>query len=122
MHLYAHSDCMMNYMVGAKFMPPTYKDFGELYLRFLLRYSQTTLYGHLLNMDTSLLRTVCFVHEKREHLDFLYLKFNPIKVAEHSFAAVSSNSLDGACFKLDKQTWRRKKQWYREDNFSKSTY
>ena len=45
-----------------------------------------------------------------------------IKVAEHSFAAVSSNSRDGACFKLDKQTWRRKTQWYREDNFSKSTH
>ena len=24
-------------------------------------------------------------------------------------------------FKLDKQTWRRKKQWYTEDDFSKST-
>ena len=30
------------------------------------------------------------------------------KVAEHSFAAVSGNLHDGACFKLDKQTWRRK--------------
>ena len=30
------------------------------------------------------------------------------KVAEHSFAAVSGNSLDSECFKLDKQTWRRK--------------
>ena len=28
--------------------------------------------------------------------------------------AVSDNSRDGACFKLDKQTWRRKKQWYTE--------
>ena len=27
----------------------------------------------------------------------------------------------GACFKLDKQTWRRKKQWYTEDDFAKST-
>ena len=26
-----------------------------------------------------------------------------------------------ACFKLDKQTWRRKKQWYTDDDFSKST-
>ena len=25
-------------------------------------------------------------------------------------------------FKLDKQTWRRKKQWYTEDDFSKSTH
>ena len=29
--------------------------------------------------------------------------------------AVSGNSRDGACFKLDKQTWRRKKQWCTED-------
>ena len=35
--------------------------------------------------------------------------------------AVSGNSRDSACFKLGKQTWRRKKQWYIEDNFSKST-
>ena len=28
----------------------------------------------------------------------------------------------GTCFKLDKQTWRRKKQWYTEDYFSKYTY
>ena len=26
--------------------------------------------------------------------------------------AVSGNSRDGACFKLDKQTWQRKKQCY----------
>ena len=39
------------------------------------------------------------------------------KVAEHSFAEVSGNSRDGACFKLDKQT-----QWYTEDDFSKSTH
>ena len=36
--------------------------------------------------------------------------------------AVSGSSRDGACFKLDKQTWRRKKQWYTEDDFSKSTH
>ena len=36
--------------------------------------------------------------------------------------AVSGNSREGASFKLDKQTWRRKKQWYTEDDFSKSTY
>ena len=36
--------------------------------------------------------------------------------------AVSGNSRDGACFKLDKQTWRRKKQWYTEDDFSKSIH
>ena len=36
--------------------------------------------------------------------------------------AVSGNSRDRACFKLDKQTWRRKKQRYTEDNFSKSTH
>ena len=34
--------------------------------------------------------------------------------------AVSSNSRDSACFKLDKQTWWRKKQWYTENDFSKS--
>ena len=31
------------------------------------------------------------------------------KVAEHSLRAVSDNSRDGACFKLDKQTWCRKR-------------
>ena len=35
--------------------------------------------------------------------------------------AVSGNSRDGACFKLDKQTWQRKKQWHTEDDFTKST-
>ena len=28
--------------------------------------------------------------------------------------AVSGNSRSGSCFKLDKETWRRKKQWYRD--------
>ena len=28
---------------------------------------------------------------------------------------------DGVCFKLDKQTWSRKNQWYTEGNLSKST-
>ena len=36
--------------------------------------------------------------------------------------AVSGNSREGASFKLDKQTRRRKKQWYTEDDFSKSTH
>ena len=36
---------------------------------------------------------------------------------EQSWRAVSGS----ACFKLRKQTWRRKKQWYKEDDFSKST-
>ena len=36
--------------------------------------------------------------------------------------AVSGNLPDGACFKLDKQTWRLKKQWYTDDDFSKSTH
>ena len=31
-----------------------------------------------------------------------------LKVAEHSLRAVSGNLRDGACFKLHKQTWRRK--------------
>ena len=32
---------------------------------------------------------------------------DPLKLI-HSFAAVSGNSRNGACFKLEKQTWRRK--------------
>ena len=36
--------------------------------------------------------------------------------------AVSSNSRDGTCFKLDKPPRQRKKQWYTEDDFSKSTH
>ena len=35
------------------------------------KYNQTLLYGLPLNMDTSLLQTVCFVPEKRRPLDFL---------------------------------------------------
>ena len=35
---------------------------------------------------------------------------------------VSGNSREGASFKLDKQIWRRKKRWYTEDDFSKSTH
>ena len=35
---------------------------------------------------------------------------------------VSGNLRDGACFKLDKQTWLWKKQSYTEDDFSKSTH
>ena len=36
--------------------------------------------------------------------------------------AVSGNSHDGACFKLEEQTWQQKKQWNTEDDFSKSTH
>ena len=35
--------------------------------------------------------------------------------------ALGGNLRDGACFKLDKKTWRRKNQWYTDDDFSKST-
>ena len=35
--------------------------------------------------------------------------------------AVSGNSRDSACFKSDIQTWRHKKEWYTEDDFSKFT-
>ena len=31
-------------------------------------------------------------------------------------AAVNGNARDGECFTLDKQIWRRKKQWYTEDD------
>ena len=31
--------------------------------------------------------------------------------------AVSGSLRDGACFKLDKQTWWRKKEWKTEDDF-----
>ena len=33
--------------------------------------------------------------------------------------AVNGNSLDGACFKLDKQTWRRKKAMVHRRQFLK---
>ena len=45
-----------------------------------------------------------------------------LKVADTVLQAASGNSRDGACFKLDKQTWRRIKQWYTEDDFSKFTH
>ena len=35
--------------------------------------------------------------------------------------AVSGNLRDGACFKLDRQTWGEK-AWNTEDDFSKSTH
>ena len=35
--------------------------------------------------------------------------------------ALDGNLRDDACFKLDKKTWRRKNQWYTDDDFSKST-
>ena len=38
----------------------------------------------------------------------MYDRSRLLKVAEHSFAAVSGNLRDGDCFKVDKQTWRRK--------------
>ena len=34
---------------------------------------------------------------------------------------VRGNSRDSAYFKIEKQTWQRKRQWYTEDDFSKST-
>ena len=37
----------------------------------VLFYSQTPLYGHPLDVDTSLLQTVCFVSGKRKLLHFL---------------------------------------------------
>ena len=45
-----------------------------------------------------------------------------LKAAETVLRAVSGNSRDGACFKLDKQTWWRKKKCYTEEDFSKSTH
>ena len=39
-------------------------------------YSPTPLYGHPLNMDTSLLRTVCFVPEEKS--PYIFSKFNPL--------------------------------------------
>ena len=36
--------------------------------------------------------------------------------------AVSGNSREGASFQLNKQTWRRKQQWYTEDDFPKSRH
>ena len=36
------------------------------------KYTQTPLYGHPLNMDTSLLRIDCFVPEERKTLHFLF--------------------------------------------------
>ena len=40
-------------------------------------YNQTPPYGHPLNSDTSFLRTVCFVPEKRRPLN-IFSKFNPL--------------------------------------------
>ena len=40
-------------------------------------YNQTPPYGHPLNWDTSFLRTVCFVPEKRKPLN-IFSKFNPL--------------------------------------------
>ena len=39
-----------------------------------MKYSETPLYGHSLNTDTSLLRTVCFVPGERKPLHFLLIQ------------------------------------------------
>ena len=45
----------------------------------LRKYNQTLLYGHPLNMDTSLLRTVCFVSGEGESA-YIFTKFNPLNM------------------------------------------
>ena len=44
--------------------------------RYTMNYSETPLYGHLLNTVTSLLRTVCFVPGKES--PYIYSTFNPL--------------------------------------------
>ena len=43
-------------------------------------YSQTPFFGHLLNKDTSLLQTVCFVPGERQPLSYIFSKFNPVNM------------------------------------------
>lgn len=47
----------------------------------LLLHSQTLPYGHLLNTDTSFLRTVCFVRGKRKPLIY-FLLIRTLSMAE----------------------------------------
>ena len=72
---------------GTKLVPSLYKDHNLkmsepsmvlliLVMQYslvpsLFNYSQTLLYGHPLNIDTSLLRTVCIVHWERKPFHFL---------------------------------------------------
>ena len=44
--------------------------------------------------------------------DCLWCSLQVLRWLNTVLQAVSGNSRDGACFKSDKQTWRRKKQWY----------
>ena len=48
--------------------------------------------------------------------------WQPSRTALRWLNTVSRPVSGSACFKLNKQTWRRKKQWYTEDDFSKSTH
>ena len=51
----------------------------EKYCTHVNKYSQILLYGHPLNMDTSLLQTVCFVSGPKKSLTFWFFsKFNPL--------------------------------------------
>ena len=59
--------------------------------------------------------------EKTKRVMASCIKFQ-LKVAEHSFAGVNGNARDGACFKLEQTNMVAKKQWYTEDDFSKSTH
>ena len=47
---------------------------------------------------------------------------SPLRWLNTVLREVSGKSRDGGCFKLGKLTWRRNKQWYTEDDFSKSTH
>ena len=49
-------------------------------------------------------------------------KLNHLRWLNTVLRVVSGNLRDSGCFKLDKQTEQRKKPWYTEDDFSKSTH
>ena len=57
---------------------------------------------------------------KKSHAEFLSHKNfqKALRWLKPVLQAVSGS----ACFKSDKQTWRRKRQWYTEDDYSKSAH
>ena len=82
-----------------------------------VQYSTTQIYSTVQQYSTvQYLQTCQYRHVRHFSRGETVLRLNIV------LRAVSGNSREGASFKLDKQTWRRKKQWYTEDDFSKSTH
>ena len=82
----------------------SYKHTFTQKLNFLCPYSETPHYRHLLNTNTSLLRTVCFVPGERN--PYIFPKFNPLNtdtpliqsiIQSHSVNTDTEGAIDSVC-------------------------